>query len=114
MDSKFVYSIMFTSLRSRLWLSYALLITVALTIVSIVLFVFLIRNPLLTRQTQQQLKTVQSLIAEDPKTYLKDPDSIKGHQEYDVRSWFQPGSQALLDSNRECCTSISADTLGRI
>ena len=30
---------MFTSLRSRLWLSYALVITVALTIVSIVLVV---------------------------------------------------------------------------
>jgi len=53
---------MFTSLRSRLWLSYALVITVALAIVSLVLLIFLIRNPLLTRQAQQQLRSTQSLI----------------------------------------------------
>jgi len=94
---------MFTSLRSRLWLSYALLITVALTIVSIVLFVFLIRNPLLTRQTQQQLKTVQSLIIGDPKTYLKNPDSLqKITQEYDVRVLvFNQARKVLLDSKPE-------------
>ena len=68
---------MFTSLRSRLWLSYALLITVALTIVSIVLFVFLIRNPVLSRQTQQQLKSVQSLITADPKLILNDPVALE-------------------------------------
>ena len=68
---------MFISLRSRLWLSYALLITVALTIVSIVLFVFLIRNPVLSRQTQQQLKSVQSLIAADPKLILNDPAALE-------------------------------------
>ena len=64
---------MFTSLRSRLWLSYALVITVALTIVSIVLVAFLIRNPFMTRQTLQQLKTVKNLIAEDPQKYVNDP-----------------------------------------
>ena len=93
---------MFTSLRSRLWLSYALLITVALIIVSIVLFVFLIRNPLLTRQTQQQLQTVQSLITEDPKTYLKDPDSLQQiTQEYAVRVLvFNQARKVVLDSNQ--------------
>ena len=64
---------MFTSLRSRLWLSYALVITVALTIVAIVLLAFLIRNPVLTRQTQQQLRTVKNLIVENPEKYLNDP-----------------------------------------
>ena len=94
---------MFTSLRSRLWLSYALLITVALIIVSIVLFVFLIRNPLLTRQTQQQLQTVQSLITEDPKTYLKDPDSLQQvTQTYDVRVLvFNQARKVVLDSKPE-------------
>ena len=94
---------MFTSLRSRLWLSYALLITVALIIVSIVLFIFLIRNPLLTRQTQQQLQTVQSLITEDPKTYLKDPDSLQQvTQTYDVRVLvFNQARKVVLDSKPE-------------
>ena len=94
---------MFTSLRSRLWLSYALLITVALTIVSIVLFVFLIRNPALSRQTQQQLKTVQSLIVENPQTYLKDPNSLqKLAQENAVRVLvFNQARKVLLDSKPE-------------
>ena len=94
---------MFTSLRSRLWLSYALLITVALTIVSIVLFVFLIRNPALSRQTQQQLKTVQSLIVENPQAYLKDPNSLqKLAQENAVRVLvFNQARKVLLDSKPE-------------
>lgn len=94
---------MFISLRSRLWLSYALLITVALTIVSIVLFVFLIRNPVLSRQTQQQLKTVQGLIVENPQAYLKDPNSLqKLAQENAVRVLvFNQARKVLLDSRPE-------------
>ena len=67
---------MFTSLRARLWLSYALVITIALTIAAVVLLLFLIRNPLLTRQTQQQLRTVQSLIAASPRSTIDDPDAL--------------------------------------
>jgi signal transduction histidine kinase len=94
---------MFTSLRSRLWLSYALLITVALIIVTIVLFVFLIRNPLLTRETQQQLKTVQSLITADPKTYLKDSSALQQiTQEHAVRVLvFNQARKVVLDSKPE-------------
>lgn len=68
---------MFTSLRSRLWLSYTLVITIALSIVAIVLLVFLIRNPFLTRQTQQQLKNVQSLITASPEKFLDDPAELE-------------------------------------
>ncbi len=53
---------MFTSLRSRLWLSYALVITTALSIVALVLFIYLLRNPLLYRQTIQRLKAVESVV----------------------------------------------------
>ncbi len=42
---------MFSSLRARLWLSYALLIVTALAVVAFVLILFLLRNPLLYRQT---------------------------------------------------------------
>jgi signal transduction histidine kinase len=77
---------MFTSLRARLWLSYAFVTTIALTIVAIVLFIFLIRNPLLTRQTQQQLKTVQNLITADPQAFMDNPGALeKVTQEHDVR-----------------------------
>lgn len=53
---------MFSSLRSRLWLSYALLIVTALGIVAVILFVSLLRNPLLYRQTTERLKTVQTAL----------------------------------------------------
>ena len=92
---------MFTSLRSRLWLSYDFVIAVALTIVALVLFVFLIRNPVLTRQLQQQLKTVQGLIAEDPQTYLDNPNTFQRFaQDNRVRVLvFNSARQNLLDSN---------------
>lgn len=53
---------MFSSLRSRLWLSYAFLIVTALAVVAIVLILFLLRNPLLYRQTLDRLKAAQSVL----------------------------------------------------
>ena len=50
---------MFTSLRSRLWLSYAFVIAIALSIVAIVMLIFLIRNPFASREIQQRLRTAR-------------------------------------------------------
>jgi two-component system, OmpR family, sensor kinase len=55
---------MFSSLRSRLWLSYALIIVTALGIVAVILFVSLLRNPLLYRQTTERLKAVQTALVQ--------------------------------------------------
>ena len=55
---------MFSSLRSRLWLSYALLVVTALSVVAIVLFIYLLRNPLLYRQTSERLQAVQAVVME--------------------------------------------------
>jgi signal transduction histidine kinase len=55
---------MFSSLRARLWLSYALLIVTALGIVALVLFISLLRNPLLYRQTLERMNTVQSFLVQ--------------------------------------------------
>ena len=92
---------MFTSLRSRLWLSYAFLIAVALAIVALVLLIFLIRNPVLTRQLQQQLRIVQSLISANPQEYLDNPDALqKLAQENKVRVLlFSAARVNLWDSN---------------
>ncbi|GAB4503667.1 MAG: hypothetical protein Fur0043_06590 [Anaerolineales bacterium] len=54
---------MFSSLRSRLWLSYAALIGLALGILLLALGVYLLRNPLLYRQTLTRLRTVESAVA---------------------------------------------------
>ena len=55
---------MLSSLRSRLWLSYAFLIVTALIVVTIVLFISLFRNPLLYRQTTERLNAVRTLMVE--------------------------------------------------
>ena len=67
---------MLSSLRSRLWLSYAFLIVTALSVVTIVLFVSLFRNPLLYRQTTERLKAVQAVIVERLKEAEAPPVSI--------------------------------------
>jgi len=86
---------MFTSLRSRLWLSYAFVITIALSIVLIVLFTFLIRNPLLSRQVQERLRTAQSLITASPQSFIDNPQALEQiMQTYDVRV-------LLFNSNRD-------------
>ena len=92
---------MCTSLRSRLWLSYAFVITIALGIVAIVLFVFLIRNPLLSRQTQERLRTAQSLITSNPRDFIDNPDSLERlTQTYGVRVLvFNSARELVFDSN---------------
>jgi two-component system OmpR family sensor kinase len=54
---------MFSSLRGRLWLSYAFLIVTALVVVAIVLVFFLLRNPILYRQTFVRLIATQQVMA---------------------------------------------------
>lgn len=51
---------MFTSLRSRLWLSYAVLIATALGVMAVAFGLYLWRNPLLYRQTLVRLRTVET------------------------------------------------------
>lgn len=68
---------MFTSLRSRLWLSYALVILVALGIVLVVLFLFLIQNPVLSREAQGRLRTAQSLITAKPRRFIENPQLLE-------------------------------------
>ncbi len=53
---------MFSSLRARLWLSYAFLIVTALAVVAFVLILFLLRNPLLYRQTLDQIRAAEGVI----------------------------------------------------
>ena len=56
---------MFSSLRSRLWLSYAFLIVTALSVVAVILFFSLLRSPLLYRQTLERLNAVQQVVIKD-------------------------------------------------
>jgi signal transduction histidine kinase len=79
---------MLSSLRSRLWLSYAFLVVTALSVVTIVLFISLFRNPLLYRQTTERLNAVQSVLLERSKE-SQAPSlptlAERGAQTFDVR-----------------------------
>ncbi len=92
---------MFSSLRSRLWLSYALLIVTALFVVAIVLFVYLIRNPISNRQTLERLRTAQTVVLasnDQPLSLAAEHAS----QNFDVRVLlFSKDKQVLLDTFAE-------------
>jgi signal transduction histidine kinase len=92
---------MFTSLRSRLWLSYAIVITIALGIVTLVILAFLIRNPLLSRQIQERLKGAQSTIDANASQFMQNPNSLDQiKQTYDVRVVvFDSKHNLVYDSN---------------
>lgn len=53
---------MFTSLRTRLWLTYALLILTALFVVAIIFFIYLLANPLVYRQAGLRLMIVENTL----------------------------------------------------
>jgi signal transduction histidine kinase len=53
---------MFTSLRARLWLTYAVLILLILSILGIGIFVYVIRNPLIDRQAITRLDAALAII----------------------------------------------------
>ena len=92
---------MFTSLRSRLWLSYAFVIAIALSIVAIVMLVFLIRNPFASREIQQRLRNAQDLVIATPQQFIDNPNSLEGiTQTYNVRTLvFNSARQLVFDSN---------------
>ena len=54
---------MFHSLHARLWLSYAVLIITALTVVGTVLVLFLVRNPVLYRNTFVRLTAAEAVLS---------------------------------------------------
>ena len=102
---------MLSSLRSRLWLSYAFLIVTALSVVTIVLFVSLFRNPLLYRQTTERLKAVQVVLVERSKEAQSPPMSIlaeRGARTFNVRVvLFSKDHEVIFDSSSGIDASLA-------
>lgn len=94
---------MFTSLRSRLWLSYVAVITIALGVVIVVLFIFLIRNPVLYRETIQRLRYVQTQIADKTRDPLAEPATLRRIAEANNARIliFDSARELTFDSNPE-------------
>jgi len=59
---------MFSSIRGRLWLTYAFLIGIVLAIVAATLVLFLIRNPYETRMAAQRLKLISTVVFQRAET----------------------------------------------
>jgi len=53
---------MFRTLQSRLWLSYLVLILAVLSILAVGIFVYVVRNPTIDRQTLQQLEVTSRVV----------------------------------------------------
>lgn len=65
---------MFSSLRARLWFTYALLVFTALSVVAVVLLAYVIRNPPAYRQTFERVRAAQKLILARSSNILKETD----------------------------------------
>ncbi|MFH1185277.1 MAG: HAMP domain-containing sensor histidine kinase [Chloroflexota bacterium] len=90
---------MFSSIRGRLWLSYAALIVGALAILSAVLAVFLLRNPFIYRQTLVRLQAAENLLLRGPRAAGK-IDLIA--QALDVRVLiFSPTGELISDTSAD-------------
>ncbi|MDK1029756.1 MAG: ATP-binding protein [Anaerolineae bacterium] len=93
---------MFTSLRARLWLTYALLIATAMGVMAVAFGLYLWSNPLLYRQTLARLRIVESAI-------INRQSDLQGHtiaasieraaNEFDVRILlFNRSGSVLVDT----------------
>ena len=90
---------MFTSLRARLWLSYALLIATALGVMAVAFGFYLWRNPLLYRQTLARLRTVESGIINRQGDVFGNSLSVamdRAARAFDVRILLFDGAGMLL------------------
>ena len=82
---------MFSSLRSRLWLTYALLILAALGFVFVVLVIYLLRNPVLYRQNITKLKAIETVVLKRQDEFLGSNEReleralVRADENFDVR-----------------------------
>ena len=95
---------MFTSLRARLWLTYAVIITLILSILGVGIFVYIIRNPLIDRQALARLDATKTLIQRQVSnrlSLLRDPEGLfeRVGDSFDIRLiLFDSSRQLVLDS----------------
>jgi signal transduction histidine kinase len=109
------------SLRSRLWLSYALVISVALGVVSFVLLIYIARNPLIYRQDAARLLVVQSVLLKSQEKWIDLPPEVQQSfmdqlgSTYDTRILiYNNQQQVLTDSGRSTFTALGMPRFPRL
>ncbi len=71
---------MFSSLRFRLWLTYALVVGVVIVIAGLAVTIYLLRNPAGDRRELQRLRLVSSLILQRSQIFNLPPDAFSDPQ----------------------------------
>lgn len=98
---------MFTSLRARLWLTYAVLITLILSILGVSIFVYIIRNPMIDRQALARLDAAKATIQRqlnDRALLVRDRQGIfeRIGDSFEIRLILYDSSrEVVLDSQQE-------------
>ncbi len=97
---------MFNSLRARLWLTYAIIILLILSILGLGLLIYVIRNPIIDRQAIQRLDIALSFIQRQ----LNDRNlSLRQNQEYYNRISESLTIRLLLFDKFKFYTGLIAD-----
>lgn len=73
---------MFSSLRFRLWLTYALIVALAVTVAAVAFLVYLLRNPVVERREMQRLRTIANILVQR-NPILNNLDTRLGRQNLD-------------------------------
>lgn len=111
----------FASLRSRLWLTYAVLIAVALSVVAAIFLIYLLRNPFLYRQAIQKLSVVQGVLLARQEEWLDlpvgqmEPLLARQGKALQVRILMLDTSRnVLLDTERDSAPALQVRRLLRL
>lgn len=95
---------MFNSIRSRLWLTYTLVISVVLLILAVAVLVYLVRNPYATRHALQRLEILTTVLPRVVELENLTPQQMQGvvervSQNLEARvALLGPGGKVLADS----------------
>ncbi len=112
---------MFSTLRSRLWLTYALMIATALVVITIIFFIYLLRNPPALRQLTVQMNLALNVLSQKNENwsdlslarterYLTEQDEIFG-----VRFLLlSPARVLLIDTRAGETPALAANKLIRL
>lgn len=99
---------MFTSLRARLWLTYAIVVGVVLSVIGVALIFYLIRNPLEYRQAFIRLRLVSTIILQQSERLDNLPPGLlqtfveRADKAYNVRVAVQNSQgRTLVDSRAD-------------
>ncbi len=91
---------MFSSIRSRLWLTYAFLIAAALFVVAVVFLIYVIRNPFAYRQAVIKLAAVEAVLVARQEDWLNLPPE-RLQKMFSRQAESLNARLLLLDENRQ-------------